>query len=195
MVDVDARECDDPIMRPLEVPGILPCAGGVLLRPFTDADVAMLCDLATDPYLPLIGSLPANADEQQASDFIGRQHTRWDTGVGYSFCIADVASGAALGTAGLWLGGLDQGRASAGYSVAPSARGRGVAARALQALTTFGWTRPDLFRIELYIEPANLGSVRTAEAVGYAREGLLRSHQVIGGRRVDMLLYARLRPA
>jgi ribosomal-protein-alanine N-acetyltransferase len=35
--------------------------------------------------------------------------------------------------------------------------------------------------------------VRTAEHAGYEREGLLRSHQEIGGRRVDMLLYAAIR--
>jgi RimJ/RimL family protein N-acetyltransferase len=69
-----------------------------------------------------------------------------------------------------------------------------VAARALRALTTFGWTLPELFRIELYVEPWNEGSVRTAEAAGYVREGLLRSHQPIGDRRADMLLYAALRP-
>jgi [ribosomal protein S5]-alanine N-acetyltransferase len=62
-------------------------------------------------------------------------------------------------------------------------------------VTAFGWTLSDLFRIELYVEPRNVGSVRTAEAVAYLREGLLRSHQPIGGRRADMLLYASLRPA
>jgi len=182
-------------MGPLEVPAILPSADGVLLRPFAAGDVAMLRDLATDPYVPLIGSLPADATEQQALDFIERQHSRWTTGVGYSFCVADLFDGRALGTAGLWLGDLTHGRASAGYTVAPGARRRGVASRALRALTTFGWTLPELFRIELYVEPWNTGSIRTAEAVGYVREGLLRSHQPIGDRRVDMLLYAALRPA
>ena len=181
-------------MRPLEVPATPPGADGVLLRPFEARDVAMLRDLATDPYLPLIGSLPPHASEQQAQDFIERQHSRWRTGVGYSFCVADAGSGAALGTAGLWVRDLDQGRASAGYAVAPSARRRGAGSAALRSLTAFGWTLPELFRIELYIEPGNLGSVRTAEGAGYRREGLLRSHQAIGGQRVDMLLYAALRP-
>jgi len=181
-------------MRPLEPPVILPSADGVVLRAFDAGDVAMLRDLATDPYVPLIGSLPADASEQQALDFIERQHSRWTAGVGYSFCVADQADGRALGTAGLWLNELELGRASVGYTVAPRARRRGVAARALRALTTFGWTLPELFRIELHVEPWNLGSIRTAEAVGYVREGLLRSHQTIGGRRVDMLLYAALRP-
>ena len=181
-------------MRPLPPPVVAPSADGVVLRPFGARDVGMLRDLATDPYVPLIGSLPAYATEQQALDFIERQHSRWETGVGYSFCVADLETDSALGTAGLWIGDLAVGRASAGYTVAPAARRRGVAARALRALTTFGWTLPELFRIELYIEPWNLGSIRTAEAVGYLREGLLRSHQPIGERRVDMYLYASLRP-
>ena len=53
---------------------------------------------------------------------------------------------------------------------------------------------PALHRIELYIEPWNTGSIGTAERAGYEREGLLRSHQEIGGRRRDMLLYAVVRP-
>jgi [ribosomal protein S5]-alanine N-acetyltransferase len=129
-------------MRPLQMPATPPTSGGIVLRPFRAADVGMLRDLATDPYVPLIGSLPPNASEQEALDFIERQHNRLETGVGYSF----------------------------------------------------GWTLSDLFRIELYVEPWNVGSVRTAEAVGYLREGLLRSHQPIGGRQADMLLYASLRP-
>jgi RimJ/RimL family protein N-acetyltransferase len=39
-----------------------------------------------------------------------------------------------------------------------------------------------------------VAEVRTAERAGYEREGLLRSHQEIGGRRRDMLLYAVVRP-
>jgi RimJ/RimL family protein N-acetyltransferase len=173
-----------------------PTWGDVVLRPFADSDVDMLMELATDPYLPLIGSLPANATRRAAEEFIARQRQRLPMGAGYSFCVADRRDErTALGTAGLWIAELEHGRASAGYSVAPSARGRGVASSALRALTEFGWTLPELFRIELYIEPWNTGSIRVAEAVGYEREGLLRSHQPIGDRRADMLLFATLRSA
>ncbi|MEU6643216.1 GNAT family protein [Saccharomonospora sp. NPDC046836] len=74
-------------------------------------------------------------------------------------------------------------------------RGRGVAGHGLAALTRFAWSIPALHRIELYIEPWNGASVRTAERAGYEREGFLRSHQEIGGERVDMLLYAAIRQA
>ena len=86
------------------------------------------------------------------------------------------------------------GRATAGYSVSAAHRGRGIASSALTALTTFAWTIPALYRVELYIEPWNSSSIHVAEASGYQREGLLRSHQEIGGTRRDMLLYATTRP-
>jgi hypothetical protein len=43
------------------------------------------------------------------------------------------------------------------------------------------------------VEPWNAGSIRVAEAAGFQPEGLLRSHQEIGGTRRDMLLYAMIR--
>ena len=73
-------------------------------------------------------------------------------------------------------------------------RGRGIASSALTALTAFAWTIPALYRAGLYIEPWNSSSIHVAEASGYQREGLLRSHQEIGGTRRDMLLYATTRP-
>lgn len=99
----------------------------------------------------------------------------------------------ALGTTALWLAPIAAGRATAGYSVAPRSRGRGIVGQTLTALTRFAWSIPELDRIELHIEPWNVASARTAGLAGYEREGLLRSHREVGGNRVDMLLYAAIR--
>ena len=155
-----------------------------------------MLDLRATPqgrHRALTGTLVADATAEQAQEWIDRQHDRLVTGAGYSFCVADAADDRALGQVGLWLADIEHGRATAGYGVAPTERGRGVAARALTALTAFAWTVPELHRIELSIEPWNVASIRTAENAGYEREGLLRSRQVIGGRRVDVLLYSAVR--
>jgi RimJ/RimL family protein N-acetyltransferase len=177
----------------LVMPPDAPSSGDVHLRAFEERDVAMLMDLSTDPYLPKIGSLPANVTREDALAYIERQISRLDTGAGYSFCVADKDTDDALGTAGLHLAPIAAGRATAGYSVAPRNRGRRVAGQALTALTRFAWSIPESCRIELYIEPWNRASLRTAELAGYEREGLLRSHQEMGGKRVDMVLYAAIR--
>jgi ribosomal-protein-alanine N-acetyltransferase len=174
-------------------PATPPTCGAVVLRAFEPTDLPMALELSTDPYAPLIGTMPAHATDHEAADWVERQRHRWAEGAGFSFAIAEATTGRAVGSVGLWLRQLPEGRASAGYFVAPSARGRGIAAAALTAVTAFGWTIPELHRIELHIEPWNTGSIRTAERSGYLREGLLRSHTEIAGRRRDMLLFAAVR--
>ena len=177
----------------LSWPTSLVAYGPVVLREFSAADLPMVQEMSGDPYVPLIGTLPPNASAQDAHAYIDRQRGRLAEGRGFSFAIAEAGTGRGVGQIGLWLADLEQGRATAGYSVTPSARGLGLAAAALTALTSFAWSIQDLHRIELYIEPWNTGSVRTAERAGFEREGLLRSHQEIGRRRRDMLLYAAVR--
>jgi [ribosomal protein S5]-alanine N-acetyltransferase len=165
-----------------------------VLRAFTDEDAHLAVELGEDPYIPLIGSLPAHPTAQQALEWIRRQRGQLAERERFSFAIADAQSNKAVGAIGLGLRDLSSGRATAGYAVSPLRRGRGIATSALTALTRFAWTIPGLYRVELYIEPWNTSSIRVAEAAGYQREGLLRSHQEIGGSRRDMLPYATTRP-
>ncbi len=170
-----------------------PTHEGILLREFRDTDLALPLELLADRYVALVGSLPAQATEEPAREWIARQRRRWDEGVGFFFAVADARTDRAVGHVNLELKALDQGRASAGYFVAPGERGRGIAAAALTAVTGYVWTIPEVHRIELLIEPWNAASLRTAENAGYQREGLLRSYMEIGGRRRDMVLYAAVR--
>jgi len=182
-----------PIGDRLPWPEQAPRDGDTMLRRFRTGDAAMAVRLAGDPYWPLVSTLPAHATSDEASRWVDRQIRRWEQGIGFSFAIADAVTGDAVGQAGLWLRELADGRATAGYSVGPEQRGCGRGASALRALTRFAWTIDGLHRVELYIEPDNEASIRTAGAAGYRREGLLRSHRSIGGTRRDMLLLATVR--
>jgi len=57
-------------------PATAPTCGSVALREFSARDIPMIQELATDPYVPLIGSLPAQASFQQAQDWVDRQLLR-----------------------------------------------------------------------------------------------------------------------
>lgn len=177
----------------LSWPDSLPTHGRVVLRPWVDGDLPLVAECPTDPYIPLIGSIPVPYTPEAGLAYIARQHQRLADGTGYSFVIADRHTDSAVGGAGLWLADLAAGRATAGYVIAPSARGRGLATDALVALTAFGWSIPELHRIELYVEPWNTGSLAVAERSGYRREGLLHSHQEIGGIRRDMVVLSSIR--
>ena len=172
-------------------PDPLPAYGPVRLRPFTESDLGLVAALATDPYVPLIGTIPSPFTPEKGLAYIERQHQRLTDGAGWSFVVVDVTTGQAVGSAGLW---LNQGRpASAGYSVAPEFRGRGYATAALTALTHFAWTFDEIDRVELYIEPANRASLSVAERCGYREEALLPDHMEIGGELRSMLRFAAYR--
>jgi hypothetical protein len=114
-------------------PDPLPAYGAVRLRPFRRDDLGLVAALSADPYLPLIGTIPSRFTSEEGLAYIERQHQRLVDGTGWSFVVVDARTDEAVGTAGLWLS-LER-PATAGYAVAPEARGRGYATAALTALT------------------------------------------------------------
>lgn len=165
---------------------------GIVLRPWALNDSALVVAAARDPLIPLITTVPAGADQDAARTWIQVQHTRPRTGLGHSFAIADATTDTALGQIGLWPGRVGPGRASIGYWIEATHRGRGLATRALTAIADWGLRQPELRRLELYVEPWNQGSWRAAERAGFHREGLLRSWETVGDQPRDMYMYSRL---
>lgn len=166
-------------------------AGPFRLRPFALADLDTVREASSDPYIPLITTVPASFTEEEGHRFVERQWQRAERGIGYSFAIADGQADHAVGHIGLWPRD-GSGRASVGYWVVSSARGSGAAGFAVRALSLWAHQELAMPRLDLYVEPWNGASIRTAERAGYQREGLLRSWQAVGGTRRDMYMYARL---
>lgn len=174
---------------------ILPTAisgAGVVLRAFRDDDIETVREASRDPLIPDLTTVPRDADRRGALAYVARQHRRLRSGAGYSFAIADTADHA-IGQIGLWLVRDDPGRASIGYWIVESARGKGHASAALRALSEWAWSLPSLERLELFVEPRNTGSWKAAEAAGFEREGVLRSWRVIRSERRDLFVYSRIR--
>ncbi|GEB54692.1 GNAT family N-acetyltransferase [Streptomyces gardneri] len=176
--------------QPLVVPE-LAAGGGFALRAWRLSDVPLVREAADDDYIPLTTTVPSPWSESAAHAFVERQWGRAASGAGYPFVIVDP-DGRPVGTVGLWLRELALGRATLGYWVVGSARGRGAAGIAVRAVAA--WALKDLRipRLELYVEPWNTASVRTAERAGFQREGLLRGWQEVGSERRDMYMYALL---
>jgi len=174
-------------MSVLHWPDPLPAYGSVRLRPYRDDDLGLVAELSADPYVPLIGTVPARFTEAEGLAYLRRQHQRLSDGQGYSFAVADRTTDVALGGAGLWLHGDLP--ATAGYVIAPSRRGRGAASDALRALLGFAWTLPGIERVELLIEPWNVGSIRVAEKCGFSPGGHVSADSAVGGELKDMLRY------
>ena len=177
-------------MAELAVPSLE--AGPFRLRPFELEDLDVVREAAQDQYIPLITTVPVPFTEDAGRDFIERQWSRATAGIGYSFAVADADTGRAVGQIGLWLEDIESGRASIGYWIAASGRGRGAAGHAVAAVVLWAFRELVIPRLELYVEPWNDASIRTAERAGFRREGLLRSWQSIDGSRKDLYMYSML---
>jgi ribosomal-protein-alanine N-acetyltransferase len=173
---------------PLQVPEL--GAGPFRLRAWQVKDLSLVREASSDPHVPEITTVPANYTEEEGREFLQRQWNRAARGEGYSFVIAEAEGDRGIGAIGLWLRNIDLGRASVGYWVISSARGRHAALHALRAVRDWALATLHIPRLELYVEPWNTASIHTAEAGGFRREGLLRSWETVGGERQDMLMFS-----
>jgi RimJ/RimL family protein N-acetyltransferase len=98
--------------------------------------------------------------------------------------------GEAVGGIGL-IPGTDVDRASAevGYWLGRAVWGRGLATRAVRALTVWTFATFDVMRLFATLFSFNPVSVRVLEKAGWRREGVLRNAVVKEGRIADLLVY------
>jgi ribosomal-protein-alanine N-acetyltransferase len=167
--------------------------GPVLLRGFGLSDLPLIRQATEDPYIPSITSLPASYSDDSGRAFIERQHRLASEGHGYPFVVCEAANPQrGLGALGLWLREIENGRASIGYWVIPSARGRHVAGMALRTVVSYAFDVLAIPRLQLFVEPWNAASRRTAEYGGFTQEALLRGWERIDGTQHDVYCYALL---
>jgi ribosomal-protein-alanine N-acetyltransferase len=165
-----------------------------MLRPFDHRDIALARQASRDPHIVAISSLPPESSVAEAEAFIARQHERACGGHGYSLVIApSTEPDRGVGSIGLWLRDIEHGRATIGYWVVASARGGGLAGSALRGLVAFAFSEMAVPRLQLYIEPWNVASVRTAQSAGFSWEANLRGWARIDGEQHDADCYSLLR--
>ncbi|WP_307853279.1 GNAT family N-acetyltransferase [Kitasatospora sp. RG8] len=158
----------------------LPAAGGLLLRPFRDEDAPALIEIYRDETLRRFTRISVT-DAEEAARWLDVQYRGWADGDRYSFAVLEPRGGQdgpAELVANVVLKRADPGGPSAevGYWTAAAARGRGVAPRALEAVT--GWAfaafaGEGLLRLDLLHQVDNQASCRVAEKAGYGFDAVL----------------------
>jgi [ribosomal protein S5]-alanine N-acetyltransferase len=169
---------------------VIDAGAGLSLRPFVEADVDVLVRAYADPAIERWHRRTLTRDE--ALEWIrGRAWKRWqaETGAEWAVVDADVV----VGRVGLPVLHLDEGVAEVGYWVLPDGRGRGVAGRALSAMSDW-LIALGLHRIELMHSVHNEPSCRVATKNGFDLEGTRRSALLHPDGWHDMHLHARLAP-
>jgi RimJ/RimL family protein N-acetyltransferase len=160
----------------------------VRLRPLRKDDLQPWVDaFAAEPRLGVM----IGAETDPTLPDLRRRLKRWsdraDAGAGAEFVIADPAEDRLLGAVNLF--GIDRHsrRGELGIWLAQAARGRGLGSASLALMLDLMFAHLGLQRAEMTATPENTVLLRVAERLGFAREGLLRSRNLVRGRRVDVV--------
>jgi RimJ/RimL family protein N-acetyltransferase len=113
-------------------------------------------------------------DASEAAQWIAAAASSWLTETGASWAVT-LSTGELLGRMSLRTVDLEEGLADIGYWVVPSARGHGVAPRALVMVSDWALGDLGLHRLELEHSTRNRPSCRVAAKAGYQLEGIKRS--------------------
>ncbi|MFF8598233.1 GNAT family N-acetyltransferase [Streptomyces sp. NPDC015232] len=149
-------------------------APALLLRPWAPDDAPALIAPGRDAEVRRWTSMAVD-DEAGAAAWIREQRRGWDQGTRFAFAVLEHADrggpARVAGHAVLKRTGPGAASGEVGYWTAPHARGRGVAARSLAALTDWAFATfaaDGLSRLELLHQAGNAASCRVAEKGGYA---------------------------
>jgi RimJ/RimL family protein N-acetyltransferase len=161
----------------------------LVVRPWEPTDAAAVASAYDDPDIRRWHG--RTMTDREALDWVLSWSQRWAAETGAGWAVVD--SGILVGRVGFRTLDLVAGVGEAAYWVVPAARGRGVAARTLSAVTHWMFERIGFHRMTLLHSTHNDASCRVAQKAGYAYEGT--AYQA--GRHADgwhdMHLHARVR--
>jgi RimJ/RimL family protein N-acetyltransferase/nitrite reductase/ring-hydroxylating ferredoxin subunit len=147
----------------------------VSLRPFSADDVPAIVAACQDTdiqrWIPMI---PVPYTEADARRYVLMTLQAWHDGTSAEFAVVDPASDRLLGSIGLHFGPNPR-RHAVGYWVAPEARRRGVALRAVRLVVRWGFEHLAIERLALWTLPGNVASQAVAERAGFRNEGVIRN--------------------
>ncbi|MGW8490570.1 GNAT family N-acetyltransferase [Streptomyces sp. NPDC055886] len=145
-------------------------AEGLLLRPWREQHLPAVITAYGDPAMRRWLAVQVSGPDG-AADWLEEQRTGWAAGTRFAFAVTERGQeDELLGNVVLKQLDLVNGCAEMGYWTTAPARGRGVASRALAALTDWAFTtfaEQGLTRLELLHQLDNVASCRVAEKCGY----------------------------
>ena len=166
----------------------------LVLRTLTEADVAEVLAVFSDPLVLRYWDGPLITTQQDAMQYIERIHYGFRRRELMQWGIAEAATNAVIGTCTLTHLSLAHERAEIGFALRQTRWGQGLGSEAVTEAIDFAFQELGLHRIEADVDPRNERSLRLLEQLGFHREGHLRERYYMNGERQDAVMMAVLRP-
>ena len=162
--------------------------GELTVRPWMASDAGALVAAYGDRDIQQWHARSMTGDE--AATWLASWAGRWRAETGASWAVTQ--QNVLVGRVGFRTISLPEGLAEVAYWTVPAARGRNIAARAVQATATWMFRSVGLNRVELNHSTLNTPSCRIAQKAGFRYEGTKRRQALHQDGWHDMHLHARL---
>jgi RimJ/RimL family protein N-acetyltransferase len=157
-------------MPPLPLPDPELADDAIRLRPPTAADVGAIAAACQDPDIQHFTFVPVPYAEEDARAWVAAAPAVRGAGTALNLLAVDRADDTVLGAVGLLRPDRDARSVEIGYWVAPDARGRGVATRAVRLLAPWALDTLRLARVALDVDVPNAASRAVARRAGFTPE-------------------------
>lgn len=172
---------------------------GFVIRSYYPGDGALLAEAVNSSYEHLktfmLWAKPHQSVEA-SERVVRRARARYLQNEDFMLAIFNPNESRLVGGSGLHLreGPLKNRSAEIGMWIRADAAGQGLGTSVLLALSEWAFTQWPFERLAWRCDGRNVASQRTAEKVGFQREGILRAYRRLeSGARADMYCYALLR--
>ncbi|WP_169542203.1 GNAT family N-acetyltransferase [Solirubrobacter soli] len=167
---------------------------GVALRRLRARDAGpFAAAFRDDPELGVVIGADEDPTENGVRRFIARQPGLRARGEFLGLAVTDESRRPFLGHVMLHTLAWRHRRAEIGYWLVPAARGRGIGGTAVSLLVEWAFDELGLERIEITTTPDNGAARALATSLGFSEEGVMIARNLERGRRVDVMILARLR--
>lgn len=183
-------------MRLMEGDGLVLIGPTVVLRTPTPDDLEPLWEAVSESMGELSRWMAWFHEDYSPADiraWVDTTRRGWDTDDDYGLVITDRRAGTVLGACGLNKVDRVNRWANLGYWVRTTATGRGVATEASALAAHWGLGALGLNRLEVVVATTNAPSLRVAEKLGAAREGVARSRFWLHDTALDGVVFSLVR--
>ncbi len=177
--------------RPLRWPEEPLTDGIVTLDRMTADDIDAIVEGAGDAETARWIPVPVPYTRSDAEEFLDAQRTEAESGQLLNFAVRLAGGTRLIGSIGAGFRGAP-GECEIGYWLHPTARGKGLTAKAIRVLAGHVFATYPVHRAELLVDPENVASQKVCKAAGCTFEGLRRAATttVRGEGHTSMLVYS-----
>lgn len=118
----------------------------------------------------------------------------WYRATSLFFIMTEKQTGRRIGRIGYHTWAVEHSRAEIGYHIYHEAdKNKGYMSEAMQATLAYGFNRMALNRVEAFVSPNNIPSLKLMYRFGFTKEGILRAHYCKNGILEDSLCFGLLK--